>query len=317
MLFVFAAGFPPFDDITEVDLTLHMLQHVLIVLAGVAVSYPIFRRRMEPRRRWAAWLSLVLASALIVFWHLPAQWDAAVLDPLTHAVEHLSFLLVGVLIGAWIQQLSDSAKIGALSAAFFGHMLYAVLLISPWNFQVYPLFSLANQQILGWALLLTGPSLIVGIVYVVARNPTWLGGFTGKTEYRPRMTFINSIRVPRWTPAALTLLLVLTTVGYFGMTALALAGGRGGTGPSVQIVESPLSWQYSPQRITVKLGVNSTVTWESRSISYDTVTSRSGDFDSGPIPPGGTYSYTFAAPGTYDYYCAYHPWMTGQVVVVP
>jgi plastocyanin len=34
-----------------------------------------------------------------------------------------------------------------------------------------------------------------------------------------------------------------------------------------------------------------------------------------PFPPVTTFTATFEEPGTYDYFCALHPWMTGQVVV--
>ena len=61
-------------------------------------------------------------------------------------------------------------------SAFFGHMGYAVALISPWGTQVYALYSLPNQAILGWVLLLSGPSLAIAIAYVIARNPDWLAG---------------------------------------------------------------------------------------------------------------------------------------------
>jgi len=320
VLFLFASAFPPFDDVAEVDLALHMLQHVLLVLAGVAVAYPLFKRRSPAPRKWAGWASLVAASVLIVYWHLPVPWDAAVLDPAVHALEHISFFGVGALIGTWIQQLSDSAKIGALMAAFFGHMGYAFALIVPWTGQVYEFYSVVDQTIAGWALLFTGPLLIVGVAYLVAKNPGWLGGFSGKGSPGARRdTFVDSLRVPRWTTPALTCLLVAVTLVYFGFVGVTLAAGRGPSAAvsTVQISETPVSWQYAPQRITVILGVNSTVTWRSSSISYDSVTSRNGTFDSGPIPPGGSYTFAFSAPGTYEYYCIYHPWMTGKVVVLP
>jgi plastocyanin len=318
-LFLFFAAFPPFDDLAEVDLTLHMLQHVLIMIAGVLVAYPVFKGRAMVPRRWAAWASLSAASGLIVFWHLPGPWDSAVLSPAVHAVEHLSFFGVGLLIGSWTLHLSDSAKIGALLAAFFGHMGYALALIVPWTGQVYGVYSVADQSIAGWTLLLTGPSLMAGVAYVVARNPKWLGGFTGggSSEER-RETFIDRLEVPSWAASALTGTLALVAVAYVCITAVALAGGSGVNAPGVspvQIAETPVSWQYSPQQIHVVLGVNNTVTWSSHSISYDSVTSRTGAFDSGPIPPGGSYTFTFESPGTYDYYCVYHPWMTGVVVV--
>ena len=321
LLFVFAAGFPPLDDAAEVDLTMHMLQHVLIILAGVAIAYPRMGRRLlkEGGNAWSPRLALILSVGLIVFWHLPAPWDAAVLNPGVHALEHFSFLAVGLLCGSWLLLLSDSGKIGALMAAFFGHMSYAVILISPWGTQVYALYSLSDQAFLGWVLLLTGPSLIIGVAYVIARNPGWLAGVPGTKgngETR-RTTFLNRARIPRWVAPMLSAVLVITIVGYFGATAYALAGpSPAGNGPTVYISETPVSWQFSPQQIRVVVGVNSTVTWVSRSISYDTVTDRGGAFSSSTIPPGGRFTFTFTAPGVYDYYCQYHPWMTGTVTVV-
>ena len=321
LLFVFATGFPPFDDLSEVDLTTHMLQHVLIVFAGIMIAYPHLGRRLLKRGGgpWLPRLALATSIAIIFFWHLPVPWDDAVLNPAVHALEHFSFLAVGLLCGSWLLLLSDSGKIGALMAAFFGHMGYAVALISPWGTQVYALYSLADQQTLGWVLLLTGPTLVIGIAYVIARNPGWLGGFSAASGPKGarRVTFLNKAKIPHWVAPLLSTVLVVALVGYFAATAYALASPQRPTGgPTVYISETPVSWQYSPQQIKVVLGVNSTVTWVSHSISYDTVTDRGGSFGSGPIPPGGIFSYTFTAPGVYDYYCLYHPWMTGTVTVV-
>ncbi len=323
LLFIFATGFPPFDDATEVDLTTHMLQHVVIVFSGVLIAYPHLGRGLLKSEGggWLPRVALLASAATILFWHFPGPWDEAVLNPAVHALEHLSFLGVGVLCGSWLILLSDSGKIGGLMAAFFGHMGYAVALIAPWGAQVYALYPLANQVILGWVLLLSGPSIMIGVAYVVARNPDWLGGFSGpgrRAEVR-RVTILNRVKVPRWVAPALSLILVASLVGYFAATAYALGTAQPvqSGGPTVYITETPVSWQFSPQQIRVVLGVNATVTWVSRSISYDTVTDRGGGFGSGPIPPGGSFVYTFTSPGVYEYYCQYHPWMTGTVTVIP
>jgi plastocyanin len=34
-----------------------------------------------------------------------------------------------------------------------------------------------------------------------------------------------------------------------------------------------------------------------------------------PFPPVISFTVTFQEPGTYPYYCAIHPWMSGQVIV--
>ena len=203
-------------------------------------------------------------------------------------------------------------------AAFFGHMGYAVVLISPWGYQVYSLYSLSDQVVLGWALLLTGPSLIVGVAYVIARNPDWLGGFAGPKPAAAgrRKTFLNGIRVPPWLAPAFSFIFVAVLVVYFASTVYVIGTAPPAPGGAVVFIsETPVSWNYTPQSIRVVLGVNATVTWVSRSIAYDTVTARGGEFSSGAIPPGGTFSYTFTEPGSYEYFCQFHPWMTGTVVV--
>ncbi len=322
LLFIFVVVFPPFDDASEVNLSIHMLQHVLVVISGAMIAYPFFKKGKVPRGpAWAPKALLLASAAIIVFWHLPSQWDAAILNPLVHAAEHLSFLVVGLLVGSVLQELSDSAKIGALLAAFFGHMAYAALLVAPFNIQVYPLFSLADQATLGWVLLLSGWSFLVGVAYLLSRNPSWLAGISGKTGAKPsevrRQTWSKG--TPAWLTPAASISLIAVLVIYFAATTVAVAAAPNPLRPGavVFVVETPVSWQYSPQDIKVRLGVNSTVTWVSRSVSYDTITANSGLFDSGAIPPGGSFSFAFNQPGVYAYHCLYHPWMVGSVTVLP
>jgi plastocyanin len=74
---------------------------------------------------------------------------------------------------------------------------------------------------------------------------------------------------------------------------------------------------YAPDKITVVIGVNNTVTWTNDDTVAHTVTSVSGNgtVSSGNLAVGATYTFTFSSPGTYDYYCEYHAWMTGTVIV--
>jgi len=84
---------------------------------------------------------------------------------------------------------------------------------------------------------------------------------------------------------------------------------------------------YAPDNVTVVIGVNNTVVWMNNDTvagkgTNHTVTpktqSGAGDWPaagSGNMLPNATYSFTFTVPGTYTYYCTYHSWMTGTVVV--
>jgi plastocyanin len=71
---------------------------------------------------------------------------------------------------------------------------------------------------------------------------------------------------------------------------------------------------FSPSSLSVSAGT--TVKWTNQDAVVHTVTSvPAGLFDSGSIPKGGTFSYTFSTAGTYNYYCAIHPSMLGVVIV--
>ncbi len=321
MLFVFAVGFPPFDDLTTVDLPAHMLEHVLIVVGGVLIGHYLLKRGLLSglRNPRAPSVGLLVVIALVAFWHLPDSWDAAVLNPTVHALEHLSFLSIGLLIGSLLQRLSDYTKINALVLAFLGHMVYGIILISPLDIRIYPLYSFSQQSTLGLAILAPGPAYWAGVAYLLARNRTW---FQENAQVVPQAVSPKATRHdprPRRAVAlALSVIMLAVLVGYYGTTVAAIAVP--GQGPSklpyVYIVETPVSWQFSPQRIVVILGVNDTVTWMSRSISYDTVTGSDGSFSSGPIAPGQTFSHTFTRAGEYAYKCVYHPWMVGYVTVL-
>lgn len=70
---------------------------------------------------------------------------------------------------------------------------------------------------------------------------------------------------------------------------------------------------FNPVSLTVSAGT--IVKWTNKDGVAHTVTSTTGLFDSGTIPNGGTYTFTFATPGTYTYYCVIHPDMAGVVIV--
>jgi plastocyanin len=70
---------------------------------------------------------------------------------------------------------------------------------------------------------------------------------------------------------------------------------------------------FYPQRITVKAGT--TVTWTNDDDDSHTVASSSKLFKSKALDTGDKFSFTFTTPGTYDYICSVHPYMTGAVVV--
>ena len=94
-----------------------------------------------------------------------------------------------------------------------------------------------------------------------------------------------------------------------------------------------LNSAYLPAQLTITAGT--TVTWINKDSIGHTVTEgdpnspkqpalrafdSSGEAGSGKaalLEPGQSWSYTFTTPGTYNYYCIVHPYMTGQITVLP
>lgn len=72
------------------------------------------------------------------------------------------------------------------------------------------------------------------------------------------------------------------------------------------------NFSFGPATITVARGT--TVTWTNRDDIPHTVVS-DGAFKSKAMDTEDKFSYTFAKPGTYSYFCSLHPKMTGKVVV--
>ena len=87
---------------------------------------------------------------------------------------------------------------------------------------------------------------------------------------------------------------------------------------------------YTPAKVAIKVG--ETVQWVNNGETVHSVSTSAANaqnrndtsmpkgavaFDSGFIPPGGDYSYTFTVPGTYRYFCLPHEkaGMVGVIVV--
>ena len=75
------------------------------------------------------------------------------------------------------------------------------------------------------------------------------------------------------------------------------------------------NFTFSPAKLSVHVGTK--VTWVNRDDVPHTVTSKAKPrtLDSGTLDTDGRYSHVFDKPGTYDYFCAVHQHMTGQILV--
>jgi plastocyanin len=70
---------------------------------------------------------------------------------------------------------------------------------------------------------------------------------------------------------------------------------------------------FKPQVVTVNAGDR--LIWFNRDLVAHTATDAGGLFDSNEIRPQESWSFIVRAPGTYAYVCAFHPTMSGKLVV--
>jgi cytochrome c oxidase assembly factor CtaG len=166
----------PLDAIAEEYLqSAHMLQHVLIADLGVALALVAVRgplalfflprdllaplARARTLRRALAFLlrpavALTLWVAMLVAWHVPVAYEAALGSPALHRLEHASFVLVGALVWTLLidparhLRLTTSERIGvAVLLVFLGQMLAYVFVFGPEPF--YDVYVAQPERLLG------------------------------------------------------------------------------------------------------------------------------------------------------------------------
>ena len=87
---------------------------------------------------------------------------------------------------------------------------------------------------------------------------------------------------------------------------------RAAPAPSIATVTIG-NFTFKAPVVTVKPGT--TVTWTNGDDIPHTVVSKDGVFKSKVLDTGDKFSFTFAKPGQFGYFCSLHPHMTGTVVV--
>ncbi|HTJ74526.1 MAG TPA: cytochrome c oxidase assembly protein [Acidimicrobiales bacterium] len=207
MVTLAVALLPPLAERADDGLVAHMVQHVLLLVVAaplLALAAPLptllralpgvpgataWRRALRSHsRRWLAWVSatLVVSSAVMLAWHAPVLYEAALHHEVVHAFEHVSFLATATAFW-WAVGLGAARPRGGAVAAVFvaalpGTALGAALTLAakPW-YPDYP--SLADQQLAG--VVMWG---FAGLAYVLAAAVVfgmWLRSVERDTPARP------------------------------------------------------------------------------------------------------------------------------------
>lgn len=198
----------PLEPLSSTLLVFHMAQHVLLVtVAAPLIAYGAPLARLTPglpagarrsvgragarlRGRRAGVVAgglLVLHTAVLWTFHLPAIYERALTAPVLHALEHLVFLGTGTLLWAAVlgfgtRTRPSAAAVGALfglgaqGAALGALMTFAAM---PWypsyasGAAVWELGALVDQQLAG--LLMWGAGGLAPVAVAAALLVGWLG----------------------------------------------------------------------------------------------------------------------------------------------
>lgn len=105
--------------------------------------------------------------------------------------------------------------------------------------------------------------------------------------------------------------------------AMALTGLAGGCrllvaaqAPAPQKTSTTVSidnFSFTPMELTISAGTP--VTWTNKDDVPHTVVSVDHKFKSQVLDTDEKFSFTFTAPGTYEYFCSVHPKMVGKIIV--
>jgi plastocyanin len=130
----------------------------------------------------------------------------------------------------------------------------------------------------------------------------------------------DSMPSKRFSLVVLTAILTTACGGYSSSPSPGpsptLSPSTGGAPLSVTIpvgAQSLGNRAFSPDELNVAVGT--AVTWTNGDAVSHTSTSDATGWNSGTIPPGGRFSFTFQSAGTFPYHCTIHPGMVGTVNV--
>lgn len=108
--------------------------------------------------------------------------------------------------------------------------------------------------------------------------------------------------------------LAILATAAAALIPIALANAQTAPPPSGAVVRIA-NFTFTPPVLAIRPGT--TVTWINDDDIPHTVVANDHTFRSQVLDTGDRFSFTFAKPGQFGYFCSLHPHMTGRIAVKP
>ncbi len=232
VLALVAALLSPVDALADEQFSVHMLQHMLLILAAAPLlalsGLPIAAFSLLPRR-WAASLGRsfgrqsltarmgaslsrpvvvwIIFAIVLCVWHVPGLYETALRNDVLHALEHICLLLFGLLYWWILFQPANNraARLGISLLYLFTTGLQMSLMGALFTFAGHPLYSayaaqqsktgidaLQDQQLAGLIMWVPG-----GLLFTLLSAGFFIAWFNALEERASRMEVSK-----RWKPKA-------------------------------------------------------------------------------------------------------------------
>lgn len=183
----------PFGESLDSTLTLHMVVQHSFYLAGgfllasgadlLVLGVSKFSRNLLSIYTWLlkvnvslnkrGMLTFVIAAGLTAYWHVPVNFDAAVLNDSIHTVMHFTFIMVGALLFIGSGLLTGRMRHVLLLVPGKAMGIFGAFLLFTAAY-VYPVYPVAEQTETG--LIMVVMMLLMDLTIV----PYWLYKYFGK-----------------------------------------------------------------------------------------------------------------------------------------
>lgn len=172
----FALLLGPMDALADSNLAIHMFQHIGLFVGAIVFGYALDRYlasnlnvlKEKFHLGWAFLIKMikfnvrtkglilgaVVPAIVFSYWHFPPTFDLAAINPTVHILEHLSYIVVGSIVGMSIMAMTSKIRIGLLYFAFMqAGMMGSMMLVWP---SFYPVYSAAQNLNMDTSMLLLG-----------------------------------------------------------------------------------------------------------------------------------------------------------------